>query len=48
VLFGVGGLAGMYFGARFQKRLPAAWLKLLLGLLVLFVALRYAAEYLLA
>lgn len=40
-LFGVGGLAGMYCGARLQRFVPAKWLKLLLGLLLLTVALRY-------
>jgi uncharacterized membrane protein YfcA len=42
-LFGAGGLAGMYCGARLQRFVPAKWLKLLLGLLLLTVALRYLA-----
>lgn len=38
LLFGVGGFAGMYFGARCQKRVPQKTLKLLLGLLLLLLA----------
>ncbi len=45
LLFGVGGLAGMYLGARLQKFFPSAWLKLMLGLIVLFVAGRYVLAY---
>lgn len=45
-LFGVGGLAGMYLGARLQKLVPSAWLKLMLGLIVLVVATRYVGAYL--
>jgi len=40
-LFGLGGLCGMYLGARTQRFVRAVWLKLLLGLLLLSVALRY-------
>lgn len=32
-LFGVGGLAGTYTGARLQKHLPERWIRLLLGAL---------------
>jgi uncharacterized membrane protein YfcA len=48
ILFGLGGLLGMYLGARLQRFLPSAWLKLMLGVIVLFVAARYVAGYLLA
>ncbi len=47
-LFGLGGLVGMYLGARCQRRVPAGTLKLLLGLLLLYVALRYLLGWLLA
>jgi uncharacterized membrane protein YfcA len=47
ILFGVGGLAGMYLGARLQRLFPSAWLKLMLGLIVSFVAARYVWGYLL-
>jgi len=46
-LFGVGGLVGMYLGARAQKFFPAAGLKLMLGLIVLVVAARYVGGYIL-
>jgi uncharacterized membrane protein YfcA len=41
ILFGLGGLCGTYLGARVQRYVPATWLKLLLGLIVLFVAAKY-------
>lgn len=47
ILFGVGGLAGMYLGARLQRLFPSAWLKLMLGLIATFVAARYVEGYLL-
>ena len=47
ILFGIGGLVGMYLGARVQKYVPSVWLKLMLGSIVLFVAVRYVLGYLL-
>lgn len=41
ILFGVGGLLGMYCGARLQKYFPAKAIKLVLGLLMLFLSVRY-------
>jgi uncharacterized membrane protein YfcA len=41
VLFGIGGLLGMYCGSRLQKYFPAKAIKLLLGLLMLFLSIRY-------
>lgn len=46
-LFGLGGVAGMYLGARSQRYVPARWLKLMLGLLLLFVTVKYLSESLL-
>jgi uncharacterized membrane protein YfcA len=46
LLFGAGGFAGMYLGARFQKFFPQKMIKLLLGLLIIFVALKYIFPYL--
>jgi uncharacterized protein len=40
-LFGLGGLCGMYLGARTQRHVPAGWLKMLLGIIVLLVSCRY-------
>ena len=44
-LFGLGGTVGMYFGARVQRYVPAFWLKVLLGVLLLYVAARYLVGY---
>lgn len=41
LLFGLGGAAGMYCGARLQKRLPARAIKWMLAAVILFVAGRY-------
>ncbi len=46
-LFGLGGVAGMYLGARTQRRIPAHWIKLMLALLIIFVATRYLIQSLL-
>ncbi|NOY52393.1 MAG: sulfite exporter TauE/SafE family protein [Deltaproteobacteria bacterium] len=43
VLFGAGGFAGIYLGARVQKYVPVVVIKLILTLSLLFVALRYLA-----
>jgi len=40
-LFGIGGLLGIYCGARLQKYFPAKTIKLLLGLVILFLSIRY-------
>ncbi|MEF9425879.1 MAG: sulfite exporter TauE/SafE family protein [Candidatus Mariimomonas ferrooxydans] len=45
LLFGVGGFMGKYLGARFQKFVPQKFIKLLLGLLIVFVALKYIWQY---
>ncbi|HMK61391.1 MAG TPA: sulfite exporter TauE/SafE family protein [Dissulfurispiraceae bacterium] len=44
-LFGLGGFIGIYAGARFQKFVPQRYIKLILGLLINFLALRYIAQY---
>lgn len=41
LLFGVGGLLGTYCGARLQKYFPATAIKLLLGLVILFLSVKY-------
>jgi uncharacterized membrane protein YfcA len=46
LLFGLGGLVGMYWGAKMQKLVPSAWLKLMLAVIVVFVSARYLAGYL--
>ncbi len=44
-LFGVGGLAGTFVGAHLQKYLPERWLRLLLGLLVSAISLKYIGQF---
>ncbi len=43
-LFGAGGFLGMYCGARVQKYMPAKTIKLILGLIIVLLALRYIAN----
>jgi uncharacterized membrane protein YfcA len=44
-LFGAGGFIGMYFGARAQKFIPQKFIKLMLGIIISFLALRYIVQY---
>ncbi|MBE9582548.1 MAG: sulfite exporter TauE/SafE family protein, partial [Proteobacteria bacterium] len=44
-LFGVGGFAGMYCGARVQKFVPQKVIKLFLGLIITLLAGRYILQY---
>jgi uncharacterized membrane protein YfcA len=41
ILFGIGGFLGIYCGARLQKYFPAKTIKLILGLIILFLSIRY-------
>ncbi len=45
-LFGLGGFAGMYVGARCQKYVPAKYIKAFLAVSILFLAGRYVLEFL--
>ncbi len=45
LLFGIGGFAGIYLGARCQKYVPQKPIKILLGVLIVFVALKYVVGY---
>jgi uncharacterized membrane protein YfcA len=45
ILFGVGGFAGMYCGARAQKFVPGKVIRCILGLLITFLAMRYVLQY---
>jgi len=40
-LFGVGGFLGMYFGARLQKYFPARFIKLVLTIILMYLAVSY-------
>ena len=44
-LFGVGGFAGMYVGARLQKFIPQKYLKLILGVIITLLAGSYILQY---
>ena len=44
-LFGAGGFAGMYVGARLQKYIPQKYLKLILGLIITFLAVSYIFQF---
>jgi uncharacterized membrane protein YfcA len=46
-LFGLGGMVGMSLGARCQKRVPDRALRWMLGLILVTVAIRYVAGFLL-
>ena len=45
ILFGLGGIAGMYCGARLQRFVPQAYIKLILVCIMLFIASRYIAVF---
>jgi uncharacterized protein len=45
LMFGVGGAAGMYTGARLQRFIPARVIKVFLFLIMLFIAGRYIWEF---
>ncbi len=44
-LFGIGGFVGIYLGARFQKFVPQKVIKLMLGTIIVFLALRYISQF---
>ena len=45
ILFGAGGLLGMYFGAKMQKYVSEKWIKLILGIIVSIIASRYVLKF---
>lgn len=45
-LFGIGGLIGMYVGARLQKFLPAKIIKMILAVSILLLGIRYILNFL--
>jgi uncharacterized membrane protein YfcA len=45
ILFGAGGLMGMYLGARMQKYVPDRWIKLMLGTVIIMVAAKYILRF---
>ncbi|BBO80842.1 hypothetical protein DSCO28_14080 [Desulfosarcina ovata subsp. sediminis] len=44
-LFGVGGMVGMYLGARCQKFVPAKAIKWMLAGIIIFTAIKYTAAF---
>lgn len=44
-LFGAGGFIGIYLGARFQKFVPQKFIKLMLGIIIVFLAFRYITQF---
>jgi uncharacterized membrane protein YfcA len=44
-LFGIGGFAGMYIGARLQKFVPQKFIKLMLGIMIVSLSLKYITQY---
>ena len=44
-LFGLGGIAGMYLGARCQKYFPAKSIKWMLSVIIVFTTLNYVSEF---
>lgn len=45
ILFGAGGVIGMYLGARLQKFVPQKFIKLMLGSVIMLLAVRYIYQY---
>ena len=45
LLFGIGGLAGMYVGARLQKTVPESLIKFMLGIILVSLALWYVLQF---
>lgn len=45
-LFGLGGLVGMYFGAKWQKYLPQKIIRFILTAILLFISFQYILDFL--
>jgi uncharacterized protein len=45
LLFGAGGFAGSYCGARLQKHIPERWIRLFVAILVLGISSVYAVQF---
>jgi hypothetical protein len=45
ILFGIGGMAGMYLGARCQKFVPARAIKWMLAGVMVFTAIKYVFDF---
>jgi hypothetical protein len=45
ILFGVGGFIGMYLGARTQKFIPQKFIKVMLSIVIVSLAVKYIVQY---
>ena len=45
ILFGIGGLLGMYFGAKYQRHIPERIIKLILALVIFTVSGKYIVQF---
>ena len=45
ILFGMGGVVGMYLGAKTQKYVPQKIIKSIVGAAIMFLAVKYIAQY---
>lgn len=45
ILFGLGGFIGMYLGARAQKFIPQKFIKVMLSVVIVFLAMKYIVQY---
>ena len=45
ILFGLGGFMGMYLGARAQKFVPQKFIKVIVGISIMVLAVKYIAQY---
>ncbi len=45
ILLGIGGVVGMYTGSRMQKLMPERVIRLVLGILIVFLSLNYILQY---
>jgi uncharacterized protein len=45
ILFGLGGMLGMYLGARCQKHVPARAIKWMLAGIIIATATKYLVEF---
>ncbi|MCX6641693.1 MAG: sulfite exporter TauE/SafE family protein [bacterium] len=44
-LFGIGGAAGIYVGARLQKHVPAVVIKMMIAVALLFISINYVVQF---
>jgi uncharacterized protein len=45
VLFGIGGMFGMYLGARCQKYIPARYIKWMLTMVMVYTSIKYVIDF---